>query len=110
MCVRLNLLSQDMQLTDLLRSKPSCFPPPAVRPAVRPDPPAGLLSCLQEQYINDKDFLLSCAESAGLPRDAAAAVLDNPAGKGEQLVQQELGKYAGISGVPHFVINGRCVL
>lgn len=61
----------------------------------------------KEQYINDKDFLLSCAESAGLPRDAAAAVLDDPAGKGEQLVQQELGTYAGISGVPHFVINGR---
>jgi predicted DsbA family dithiol-disulfide isomerase len=64
---------------------------------------------VQEQYINDKDFLLSCAESAGLPRDQAAAVLDNPSGKGEQLVQQELGKYAGITGVPHFVINGRCV-
>lgn len=64
---------------------------------------------LQEQYINDKDFLLSCAESAGLPRDQAAAVLDNPQGKGEQLVQQELGKYPGISGVPHFIINGRWV-
>jgi hypothetical protein len=37
-------------------------------------------------------------------------VLDDPAGKGEQLVQQELGTYAGISGVPHFVINGRCVV
>jgi 2-hydroxychromene-2-carboxylate isomerase len=61
----------------------------------------------QEQYINDKSFLLSCADSVGLPRDSAAAVLDNPAGKGEQLVQQELGKYAGISGVPHFIINGR---
>lgn len=46
----------------------------------------------------------------GLPRDGAAAVLDDPAGKGEQLVQQELGKYAGISGVPHFVIDGRWVL
>lgn len=25
-------------------------------------------------------------------------------------MQQELGKYVGISGVPHFVINGRCGL
>lgn len=62
---------------------------------------------LQEQYINDKSFLLSCAESVGLPREAAAAVLDNPSGKGEQLVKEELGKYAGISGVPHFIIDGR---
>lgn len=61
----------------------------------------------QEQYINDKEFLLSSAEAVGLPRSEATAVLDNPAGKGEQLVQQELGKYAGINGVPHFVINGR---
>lgn len=61
----------------------------------------------QEQYINDKEFLLASAESVGLPRDGAAAVLDNPAGKGEQLVQQELGKYPGVTGVPHFVINGR---
>ena len=65
--------------------------------------------CLQEQYINDKDFLLSSVEAAGLPRADAAAVLDNPSSKGEQLVQQELGKYAAVSGVPHFVINGRWV-
>lgn len=62
---------------------------------------------LQEQYINDRDFLLSAVEAAGLPREAAAAVIDNPNSVGEQLVQKEMGKYAGITGVPHFIINGR---
>lgn len=62
---------------------------------------------LQEQYINDRDFLLSAVEAAGLPRAAAADVLDSPDSVGEKLVQQELGKYPGITGVPHFVINGR---
>jgi predicted DsbA family dithiol-disulfide isomerase len=62
---------------------------------------------MQEQYVNDTDWLLLAAEAAGLPRDAAAAALED-SGPGEQLVQQELGKFAGVNGVPHFVINGRC--
>lgn len=61
----------------------------------------------QEQYVNDTDFLLAAAAAAGLPRDAAAAAL-NEAGPGEALVQQELGKFSGMNGVPHFVVNGRC--
>jgi predicted DsbA family dithiol-disulfide isomerase len=62
---------------------------------------------LQEQYVNDTDFLLAAAEAAGLPPGAAAAALEE-AGAGEQLVQQELGKFPGVNGVPHFVVNGRC--
>jgi predicted DsbA family dithiol-disulfide isomerase len=62
---------------------------------------------LQEQYVNDTEFLLAAAEAAGLPRDAAAAALEQ-SGAGEQLVQQELGKFPGVNGVPHFVVNGRC--
>lgn len=31
-----------------------------------------------EQYINDRDFLLSAAKQAGLPEGEAAAVLDDP--------------------------------
>eukprot|EP00878_Enallax_costatus_P003322 GHUV01003529.1.p1 GENE.GHUV01003529.1~~GHUV01003529.1.p1 ORF type:complete len:271 (+),score=46.59 GHUV01003529.1:206-1018(+) len=61
----------------------------------------------KEQYINDRDFLLSAVEAVGLPRDAAANIIDNADSVGEKLVQQELGKYSGITGVPHFVINGR---
>lgn len=62
----------------------------------------------QERFINDRAFLLEAAKAAGLPADGAAAALsDDPAGPGEALVRQELGKFAGISGVPHFVINGR---
>lgn len=62
---------------------------------------------LQEQFINDRDFLLSAVEAVGLPREAAADIIDNANSVGEKLVQQELGKYAGITGVPHFIINGR---
>lgn len=61
---------------------------------------------MQEQYVKDKDFLLAAVEAAGLPRDAAAAQMD-AISRGEQLVQQEEGKYPGVHGVPHFVINGR---
>jgi predicted DsbA family dithiol-disulfide isomerase len=61
---------------------------------------------LQEQYVNDTEFLLAAAEAAGLPRDAAAAALEQ-SGAGEQLVQQELGKFPGVNGVPHFVVNRR---
>ena len=33
---------------------------------------------LQEQYVNDRDFLLGAATRAGLPEDQAAALLDDP--------------------------------
>jgi hypothetical protein len=32
----------------------------------------------QEQYVNDRDFLLGAAKRAGLPEDQAAALLDDP--------------------------------
>eukprot|EP00882_Tetradesmus_deserticola_P002678 GHRQ01002848.1.p1 GENE.GHRQ01002848.1~~GHRQ01002848.1.p1 ORF type:complete len:246 (+),score=76.26 GHRQ01002848.1:159-896(+) len=60
----------------------------------------------KEQYVNGPEILLSAAEAAALPRDAAAAALEE-SGPGEALVQQELGTYAGVTGVPHFVVNGR---
>lgn len=61
----------------------------------------------EERYINDPAFLLSAAEAAGLPRAAAAAQLDNPRGEGEALVARELGKFPGVNGVPHFVVEGK---
>jgi len=62
----------------------------------------------QEQFINDRAFLLRCVEAAGLPTIPAAAILDDPTGgEAEQLVAQELGKYSGVTGVPHFVLAGR---
>jgi predicted DsbA family dithiol-disulfide isomerase len=57
--------------------------------------------------VNDTEFLLSAAEAAGLPRDAAAAALE-ASGPGEALVAQELGRFPGVNGVPHFVVDGRC--
>lgn len=35
-------------------------------------------SVVQEQYVNDRDFLLGAAKRAGLPEDQAAALLDDP--------------------------------
>lgn len=85
------------------------YMPQRKHPATHPLPPQPHTNLHQEQFINDKAFLLSSAEAVGLPADQAAAVIDNPTGKGEQLVQAELGKYAGVTGVPHFVVNGRWV-
>ncbi len=35
-------------------------------------------SSVQEQYVNDRDFLLGAAKRASLPEDQAAALLDDP--------------------------------
>nr|XP_043632448.1 uncharacterized protein YwbO isoform X2 [Erigeron canadensis] len=59
----------------------------------------------QGKFIGDRDFLLECANKVGL--EGAAEYLDNP-NNGLQEVNEELGKYsANISGVPHYVINGK---
>ena len=66
-----------------------------------------LLLLLQEQFINDREFLLSACTKCGVDAAAAAKVFDGGDPDTEQLLQQELGKYTGISGVPHFIFNGR---
>lgn len=40
---------------------------------------------MQAQNINDKDFLKGAAEAAGLPKDGAAAVLNDPDAFSEQV-------------------------
>lgn len=62
------------------------------------------MSVLQEKYINDPEVLIAAAESAGL--SGAREFVSDP-NAGLQEVQQNLGKYPGISGVPHFIINHR---
>jgi predicted DsbA family dithiol-disulfide isomerase len=62
----------------------------------------------QEQYINDRSFLLRCVEAVGLPVQSAQAILDDATGgEAEQLVLQEIGRHPGVTGVPHFVVDGR---
>ncbi|KIZ01597.1 hypothetical protein MNEG_6368 [Monoraphidium neglectum] len=56
------------------------------------------------RFINDRAFLLEAAAAAGLPSDAAAKVLDDPESYLEE-TQQELRRYPGVTGVPHFVIR-----
>ncbi|WIA30463.1 hypothetical protein OEZ86_000547 [Tetradesmus obliquus] len=64
---------------------------------------AQIIPNMQEQYVNDTDFLLAAAAAS---RGSPAAALEE-AGPGEALVRQELGKFSGVNGVPHFVVNGR---
>ncbi|XP_071707786.1 uncharacterized protein [Rutidosis leptorrhynchoides] len=57
------------------------------------------------KFIGDRDFLLECARKVGL--EGAAEYLDDP-NNGLQEVNEELRKYsANVSGVPHYVINGK---
>ncbi|KAL3723409.1 hypothetical protein ACJRO7_035576 [Eucalyptus globulus] len=59
----------------------------------------------QGRYIGDREFLVEAAAKAGV--DGAAEFLDNP-NNGLQEVNEELEQYSSnISGVPHFVINGK---
>jgi len=67
-----------------------------------------VVRCLQEQFINDRAFLLRCVEAVGLPIGPAAEMLDDPTGGvGEALVQQEMAQYTSAGGVPSFIINGK---
>ncbi|KAM0006616.1 putative DSBA-like thioredoxin domain, Thioredoxin-like superfamily [Helianthus debilis subsp. tardiflorus] len=59
----------------------------------------------QGKFIDDKEFLVESARKVGL--EGAAEFLQDP-NNGLQEVNEELGKYAtNISGVPHYVINGK---
>ncbi|ESR44193.1 hypothetical protein CICLE_v10012619mg [Citrus x clementina] len=59
----------------------------------------------QGKYIGDKEFLVECARKVGV--EGAAEFLDDP-NSGLNEVHEELKKYsANISGVPHFVLNGK---
>lgn len=59
----------------------------------------------QGKYIGDRKFLLESARKVGI--EGAAAFLDDP-NNGLNEVNEELQQYsAQISGVPHYVINGK---
>ncbi|KAI4371844.1 hypothetical protein MLD38_010145 [Melastoma candidum] len=59
----------------------------------------------QAKYIGDKAFLLEAADKVGIA--GAAEFLDDP-NNGVQEVKEDLARYSSkISGVPHFVINGK---
>eukprot|EP00775_Hariotina_reticulata_P005116 gene5116-5356_t len=47
-------------------------------------------------------------QAVGLPVQPAQMILDDPAGgEAEQLVLQEISRHPGVTGVPHFVVDGR---
>ncbi|CAK9175793.1 unnamed protein product [Ilex paraguariensis] len=59
----------------------------------------------QEKYIGDREFLVESAKKVAV--EGALEFLDDP-NNGLNEVNEELQKYsANISGVPHFVINGK---
>uniref|UniRef100_A0A1D1Z3D6 Uncharacterized protein ywbO n=2 Tax=Anthurium amnicola TaxID=1678845 RepID=A0A1D1Z3D6_9ARAE len=59
----------------------------------------------QGKYIGDRQVLLEAARKAGI--EGAQELLEDPS-KGLKEVQEELERYSReITGVPHFVINGR---
>ncbi|KAE8730472.1 DSBA oxidoreductase family protein isoform 2 [Hibiscus syriacus] len=59
----------------------------------------------QGKFVGDREFLLESARKVGV--EGAAEFLGNP-NNGVKEVNEELEKYsANISGVPHYVINGK---
>lgn len=59
----------------------------------------------QGKFIGDREFLVESARKVGV--EGAAELLDDPK-EGLDEVNEELKKYsANISGVPHYVINGK---
>lgn len=59
----------------------------------------------QGKYIGDKNFLVECAKKVGV--EGAAEFLEDP-NNGVKEVNEDLKRYSShISGVPHFVINGK---
>ncbi|KAK6913395.1 DSBA-like thioredoxin domain [Dillenia turbinata] len=59
----------------------------------------------QAKYIGDQEFLVQCANRAGV--EGAAEFLADP-NNGVEEVNAELKKYSKhITGVPHYVINGK---
>ncbi|XP_052205240.1 uncharacterized protein LOC127810059 isoform X1 [Diospyros lotus] len=63
---------------------------------------------VQGKYIGDREFLLECARKVGV--EGAAAFLED-LNNGLQEVNEEVKKYsANVTGVPHYVINGKVQL
>ncbi|WCJ25528.1 Thioredoxin superfamily protein [Euphorbia peplus] len=59
----------------------------------------------QAKYVGDREFLLECAAKVGI--EGAAEFLQDP-NNGVKEVTEDLKKYsANITGVPHYVINGK---
>ncbi|GKV16951.1 hypothetical protein SLEP1_g27516 [Rubroshorea leprosula] len=59
----------------------------------------------QGKYIGEREFLLECASKVGV--EGGAEFLED-ANNGLKEVNEELNKYSShISGVPHYVINGK---
>jgi len=59
---------------------------------------------LQEKYINDREVLVAAAEKVGL-QGAREFLADERNGADE--VQKELRRATRITGVPHFIVDGR---
>lgn len=59
------------------------------------------------QLLSDHDVLVDAAVAAGMDRGAAAAVLVSDAHAADVRHDEEVARELGITGVPHFVINGK---
>lgn len=58
----------------------------------------------QEQYIDDPEVLVGAAQAAGLPREEAQRVVDDHTAYADEVAGDV---HPGISGVPHFIVNGK---
>lgn len=59
----------------------------------------------RELYINDREVLLNAVERAGLSRDGAAAVLDNPSAELAHVKAEIAAAQRKVTGVPFFSIE-----
>jgi predicted DsbA family dithiol-disulfide isomerase len=59
------------------------------------------------QLLSDHGVLLDAATAAGMDRDAAAGVLAGDAHAADVRSDERRAQELGITGVPHFVINGK---
>lgn len=58
------------------------------------------------QLLSDRSVLLDAASATGMDGNAAAEVVDGDAETGAVRTDEETARQLGITGVPHFVING----
>lgn len=61
----------------------------------------------QQKNVHDEDVLLDAVEAAGLSRDDARAVLDDPDYGARVEVELAHWRDQNISGVPAFIVNGK---
>ena len=59
----------------------------------------------QEKYIGDKNVLLAAAEKAGV--SGAKEFLEDAQAGLKEVLQEERKHHRGVSGVPHFIVDGR---